>query len=342
MSGITLKSIGWDHFTRDLTPEQAVAVFKRSVSLVAFSISSFCNRKCGYCPNSIADRKSTQNLMTDDLFFNILRQLSRIDYSGEINITRYNEPLADKDYALSRLRDIRVFLPKARIHVYTNGDYLDRPYLDDLARVGVNSIMATVHAGPGGQTDIDSLMKEQDRRLRALDLPFEIDQETVTDKYRLATAHHPKGLLLTYSAHDFYRGAEDGNAWAFDRGGALDIPKTYRRVHPCLVQFTEMNIEWDGTMLPCCQIQNDVFDHDKYVMGKLDGTSDIFLAWMNTNFINWRIKMYSFDQKDAPCTTCTYGMMMSDVPRLKESVTQFREAMIRITAAERQRASIPS
>ena len=333
MANVSLKNVGWDHFTRDLSDDQAQAAFKRSVSLVAFAISSYCNRQCTYCPNSIADRKSTQNLMSDDLFFNILRQLSRIDYEGEINITRYNEPLADKEYALSRLRDIRVFLPKARICIFTNGDYMDRAYLDDLARVGVTSIMATVHAGPGGQTDIESLIKEQDRRLKELDLPFAFEG-SVAEKFRLATTTHPKGLHLTVAAHDFYRGAEKGNVWAFDRGGALDIPKKFRRTHPCMVQFSELNVEWDGSIMPCCQIQNEVFDHDKYVMGKLDGDSNIFQAWMNASFIAWRIKMFSFEQKDAPCTTCSYGMMMTGVDELAASVKNFRQVLFQATGAK--------
>ena len=221
-----------EYFTVIKNPDRARALFKESVGRVGISISSYCNRQCTYCPNSIVDRKSAQNFMSDDLFFSIMRQLSKIDYDGEINVTRYNEPLADKEYALSRLRDIRVFLPDATIHIFTNGDYLDRPYLDELAGLGVNRITATVHAGPGGKTDIDSLTTEQDRRLRELDLPYTLGNQTREDRYRIATVPVGEHLVLDYVAHDFYRGAEKGNAWAFDRGGVLPIPKTVTRISP--------------------------------------------------------------------------------------------------------------
>ena len=129
--------IGQEHFNEIIAPRAAARLFKKSVQLVAFSISSFCNRRCTYCPNSVVDRKSKQNFMSDDLFFNIIKQLAKIDYSGQINITRYNEPFSDKEYALSRITDIRKALPNAPIVIYSNGDYLDRPYLDELAKTGV-------------------------------------------------------------------------------------------------------------------------------------------------------------------------------------------------------------
>ena len=324
--------VEWEHFTRDLSPETAAKLFKKSVNLVAFAISSYCNRQCTYCPNVIADRKSAKNYMSDGLFFNILRQLSKIDYDQGINITRYNEPLADRDYALSRLRDIRVFLPKAVICIYTNGDYLDRSYLDEIAKLGVQAINATVHAGAGGKTDIESLILEQNRRLEELGLAFEIEPETdaVKHKYRIARGRHRDGLHITYAAHDFYRGAETGDAWAYDRGGSLPIPKAYVRKNPCFVQFTELNVEWDGSILPCCQIHNDVFDHDDYVLGKLDSASDIFAAWTNLNFIGWRLKMFNFDQKTAPCATCTYGML-PDTPELRNAVDKVRNKLLSLT-----------
>jgi hypothetical protein len=293
-------------------PDRAAALFKASINRVGISISSYCNRRCSYCPNSIADRKSAQNLMSDDLFFNILRHLTRIDYDGEINIHRYNEPLSDKAYALSRLRDIRVFLPKAYIHIFSNGDYLDRDYLDALTQAGVNKITATVHSGPGGKTDIESLVKEHARRIEELGIPFEVDRTEIEDRICVATARHEGRLEIEYLAHDFARVSPEGDAWAFDRGGALNLPKTFTRVTPCFTPFTEFEVEWDGTLLPCCQIQNDAFQHDNYVLGKLTPESNLFTAYTSAKYAEWRMKLFSYGAKESPCTTCTYGQADQD------------------------------
>jgi MoaA/NifB/PqqE/SkfB family radical SAM enzyme len=295
-----------EHFVRDLTPAQSRALFSTSVKSVSLAISSYCNRQCTYCPNSVADRKSHQNLISDGLFFNVLRQLCAIDYDGIFHIHRYNEPLSDRDYALSRLRDVRNFLPKAHIRIFTNGDYLDRSYLDAIAALGVQQINETVHAGPGGKTDFESLLVEQQRRVAAYGLNFKI-HENQQERVRIASATHPAGLQLDINAHDFMRGVDQGNAWAFDRGGVLPIPRKYVRTMPCLSQFSEMEIEWDGTLLPCCQIHNDAFGHDDYVLGKLTAESDIFAAWTNINYVRWRITMSSLVPKASPCTTCSYG-----------------------------------
>jgi radical SAM protein with 4Fe4S-binding SPASM domain len=320
-----------EHFGRDLSPEDARDLFKRSVNTVTVAISSYCNRQCSYCPNSITDRKSNRYYMSDDLFFSLMRQLTKIDYDDTIYIHRYNEPLAEKDYALARIRDIRVFLPKAKIRIFTNGDYLDRAYLDDLADLGVTEIVATVHAGPGGKTDIAALAVEQDRRVSELGLAFTYN-DSEDDRVRVAVARHPKGLLLRYDAHDFYRGMEHGDAWAHDRGGVLPIPRKFVRTAPCLMQFVSVEVEWDGTLLPCCQIQNDAFAHDDYVLGKLTPESDIFTAWTNARYVKWRVRMSSNDLKDAPCTTCSYGAPFAGDTQTRTNLKLIRKQLIRATA----------
>ena len=316
------------HFMIDMTHEEAKALFSASVRSISLSISSYCNRQCAYCPNSIADRKSPKNFMSDDLFFSIMRQLTSIGYNGQIHLHRYNEPLADKDYALARIRDVRVFLPKAQIAIYTNGDYLDRPYLDELARLGVHGISATVHAGAGGQTDFTSVGKELDRRMAELGLDFKT--QTEGPGFRVVMGTHSKGTQVTYNAHDFMRGAEHGDAWAFDRGGVLDIPKSSMRSAPCLIQFMELEIEWAGKLLPCCQIHNDAFPHDDYVLGTLTPTSDLFRTWTNAKYVDWRVKMSGDESKGKPCTTCTYGMIVQPDHPINAQLADARQRLAQL------------
>ncbi len=327
------------HFVIDQPHEEAKALFKASVHSISLSISSYCNRQCSYCPNSIADRKSHRNFMSDDLFFSIMRQLTSVGYDGRIHLHRYNEPLADKDYALSRIRDVRVFLPKAEISIYTNGDYLDRPYFDELARLGVYSIAATVHAGAAGKTDFASVNAELDRRIDELGLAFKTFEEG--PGFRVVTGTHSRGTHITYNAHDFLRGSEKGNAWALDRGGVLDIPKTYVRTRPCFVQFLEMEIEWDGKLLPCCQIHNDAFSHDDYVLGTLTPDTDLFRAWTNANYVDWRIKMSADERKDKPCTTCSYGMIYADGDDTNAHLQHARALLLQLNAKRRDAALAP-
>jgi cyclic pyranopterin phosphate synthase len=67
------------------------AYFFRSV---AIEISTFCNRTCYYCPNSIEE--TPVDFMTEKTFNKIIAQLKEINYSGVILYHFYNEPLLDK------------------------------------------------------------------------------------------------------------------------------------------------------------------------------------------------------------------------------------------------------
>jgi molybdenum cofactor biosynthesis enzyme MoaA len=62
-----------DHFRPLLDPAEAETLFKQAVKTIEISISSYCNRRCPYCPNAIVDRISQKHLMSDGLFLNVMR-----------------------------------------------------------------------------------------------------------------------------------------------------------------------------------------------------------------------------------------------------------------------------
>ncbi|MBV8634134.1 MAG: radical SAM protein, partial [Burkholderiaceae bacterium] len=125
-----------EHFIPNLDPLMAASVFKRSVHNIEMALSSYCNRRCPYCPDSIVDRISKKYYMSDELFINIMTQLRSINYSGVLAFHRYNEPLADKAYALARMSSARTFLPNAVFRIFTNGDYLTADYIRELVAIG--------------------------------------------------------------------------------------------------------------------------------------------------------------------------------------------------------------
>lgn len=97
-----------------------------------------CNGSCSFCPVSknIDPRKFSR--MEKDLFNKIIEELKNLDYNGKLTLFSNNEPFMDK-----RIMDFHAYarakLPKARMHLFTNGTLLtlDRfvelmNYLDEL------------------------------------------------------------------------------------------------------------------------------------------------------------------------------------------------------------------
>jgi hypothetical protein len=128
-------------------------------------------------------------------------------------------------------------------------------------------------------------------------------------------------------ARNFHRRDADGVLWMQDRGQSMSVDKGMVRTTPCYIPFVQMQIEWDGELLPCCQIQPDVFAKGQYSLGRLTGSSDIFLEWTNRNYLQWRCELFSYEAKKAPCATCNFGGAAVETPALREMVADWRRTL---------------
>ena len=239
--------------------------------------------------------------MSNGLFFNIINQLRIIKYDGVICIHRYNEPLADATYTLLRLSSIRNFLPNAVIRLVTNGDYLDKELMFTLLEIGVNEILVTVHANNFSDT-FEDVISELKVRVAKLNLPFCFENYEKENSFRAFL--QIENLSITYQAVDFFAQKDNGTIRAYDRGGYIVNNSGFIRTKPCLIPFWQLQIEYDGTLLPCCNVHPDLDAHKNYVLGKLTSESNIFTEWTNDNYVNWRKKLIGTERKFAPCGHC--------------------------------------
>ena len=68
-------------------------LFPLPLRLVAIETTSFCNRRCAYCPNTTVGRPV--GWMPIPVFGRIIDSLAELGFSGELNPHGYGEPLAD-------------------------------------------------------------------------------------------------------------------------------------------------------------------------------------------------------------------------------------------------------
>ncbi|MEK8019692.1 MAG: radical SAM protein, partial [Candidatus Parabeggiatoa sp.] len=125
------------------TDEQK-SLFKKFVCIVNIETSTYCNRKCSYCPVSLDESRKNQVYMTDELFHKILSELESINYSSTIVFNLYNEPLADNHIYL-KIKQVRESLPHAFLMFNSNGDYVESDTLNKLSKIGLNALFVTLH-----------------------------------------------------------------------------------------------------------------------------------------------------------------------------------------------------
>lgn len=87
--------------------ESQKRILKQFLQVVEIEIASFCNRTCYFCPNSHIDRKSKSIELDEVVFLKLIDNLSEIDYDKFLNFHRFNEPLANRELILKRVRQAR-------------------------------------------------------------------------------------------------------------------------------------------------------------------------------------------------------------------------------------------
>ncbi len=92
-----------------------------------------CNGTCSFCPINHHIDPRPYKKMEDKLFYSIIEQLVKLNYSGSIGLYSNNEPLLDKRL-LEFLRLTREKLPHATLYLFTNGTLLTVDYFNKLMK----------------------------------------------------------------------------------------------------------------------------------------------------------------------------------------------------------------
>ena len=92
--------------------------FILNVKSIYIEISDSCNRRCAFCPNTDGSRQANfpTKRFPNDVYINILNQLSDIGYKNIFGFHLYNEPLLDYEY-LSKKFSILSFLKSSKANL---------------------------------------------------------------------------------------------------------------------------------------------------------------------------------------------------------------------------------
>jgi len=230
--------------------------------------TTYCNRRCPFCPNSKYDRglKKNEIRMPFEMYKKIIDELTEYHFRGRIGPHFYGEPLTDE-----RLPDFIKYtkekLPRCRININTNGDFLTIDKFNQLLSLGVNQILVS-------QYD-----KEQTRNMKNL---LEYLKNKLTKK---------KKLICKVFKEDSYLS---------NRGGEIKVNKTM--VPRCHSPVNPMVIDALGNVVLCC---NDY--HSSVILGNV-GVESIMEIWNKPGYKKlrreFRVGIYSLPI----CKRCVNGL----------------------------------
>jgi radical SAM family protein/iron-sulfur cluster protein len=286
------------HFAPIEDRAEAKVLFKDSIDMVEIETFSYCNRRCWFCPNAEHDRISDNFYMDEEIYLSILNQLAEIEYDGKISYSRYNEPLADR-IILTRIAQARKALPKALLHTNTNGDYLKPEYLDELYDAGLRSINIQIYLGNRDRYDHERTRALMKRKVASLGLRSRLTVDRKDD--RLEAKVYYKDMKARIYGRNF-----DVNGCT--RGDTVPVQNHPVRTSPCLSPFYHVYIDYNGSLVPCCNVRSDIPQHADTVVGKLPEDGDLFAIYAGERAVGWRRSLVGFAAKEGICRTCSFVM----------------------------------
>ncbi len=133
---------------------------------IILETTTYCNRRCSYCPNSISDRGLKKNEIKLDIedIKSIVDQLVSINFNGKFLPHFYGEPLLD-DRLFDIVSYIKLKRPKSIVDIHTNGDYLNSDIFEKLINAKVDGLIITNHSPQNKNLELKGLISRYKKHL---------------------------------------------------------------------------------------------------------------------------------------------------------------------------------
>jgi len=212
----------------------------------------------------------------------------------------YNEPLGD-DIIYKRISQARDKLSNANISINTNGDFVDEKAIERLVESGLSRLSIQVYV-PEKVESYGEQIERRDRHIKRIlkRIPNigEFEVSINRDDWYLALLNY-KGMNIRLQWRDF---SVNGT-----NRGHLDVSGEYLRTSPCRMPFGTVHIDYDGSVMPCCNLRSDEETNRDSVLGVVDETKDsIFRIYSSNRAAMFRYAMTGFEQKKSPCHDCSF------------------------------------
>lgn len=283
-------------FADDLSECQKKKLFSENMERVLIEVNSKCNRKCWFCTNSILGDIPDNENMTDEVFDKILGELAEIDYDKEVWLSFFNEPLLCTKL-IERIRKIKSSLPKCYIYMFSNGDYLTKESLAQLADAGLDMLAIDIYINKF-DCDPDEAHELACKLLKRINVSMEFTKS----KYGMygLTCYGDMDIEIIF--RDFTMRASNR---AESLPESLPIPKITSHPLPCIKSFFSFHVDFRGNVWPCPNYHREFAAHKKYCVGNVLDQS-IFDIYLGEKLNNYREQNF-FHRDNLPCRSCIWN-----------------------------------
>jgi len=233
--------------------------------------------------------------MPEEMYLHILNQLAEIDYDKEITYSRYNEPLAYKEIILKRISQARQILPKAKLRTNTNGDYVTLDYIYELRDAGLNELFIQQYLANNEQYNHSKMKKRMLAKIKAIGVPYTVISDI--DNQRIEYDLDIEGITVHLRARNF---AVEGTSRTEKVAG---FNEKYVRTKPCGQPFNNMYIDYNGTVMVCCNTRSDVPLHKSGIMAHIND-APVWEIYRNEKYKPWRDHLEKEGPKSGICAGC--------------------------------------
>jgi MoaA/NifB/PqqE/SkfB family radical SAM enzyme len=232
--------------------------------------TELCNRTCSFCPRVDPEVYPNRNLhMTEETIMNLINDLKKNNYKARIVFSGFGEPSLNKNI----LKLISIARTATEdVQMYTNGDKIldDSWYsLDEFIDAGLTSIFLDVY-------DSYEQHKRWEKKIEPFKnrIPIHLSAKY---NFKISLFTNRSGTVKTEGI----------------RQGAVD--------KPCFIPHTKAFIDWDGTLLLCC---ND-WSRAAGGFGNINDTP-LSTLWMSNELSSIRKKLMYGSRINAgsPCNVC--------------------------------------
>ncbi|MGN0689467.1 MAG: SPASM domain-containing protein [Oscillospiraceae bacterium] len=283
-------------FSTDLCSSQKEMLFSQNIERVILELNSKCNRKCWFCTNSVICNNTENIDMSDQVFETVIEQLVRINYSQEICLSFFNEPmLCSRIY--ERIQYIKNKLPDCFVYMFSNGDMIDSESLPMLEQSGLDMLIIDIYQKTTDY-DFEQIKQSAHHMLNRLGLNMNL--------------HEYSGKLkgfVQYGNMDIEILSQNFAMIASNRAESLPeglpVPKIDSHPLPCIKNFMSFHIDFRGDVWPCPNYHRDFESHRQYCLGNVLDES-VFEIYTGEKMNTYREKNF-FHRNELPCRSCIWN-----------------------------------
>ncbi len=265
-------------------------------SVIEFSTSGLCNRKCSFCPRSAPDYNHVNAHFSHENILKLSLELPK-DNFYYFNFSGFSEPLLTNH--LGELIEIlKLHHPSSRVELNTNTDLITPLKVKSLFKSGLNMIVCSIY-------DSEERLKEVKNILESCSLN--------SNQYELRPRYLRRNKDGENALDEF--GINLSNRGGMMENAKYSIPALKEPLaNPCYYPFYTIFIDYNGDYLLC--------PHD---WGKLDLIGNVSThhviddIWMSERYEYVRERLLASDR------SCSFACKVCDVPGTYMGIEQVNQ-----------------